>query len=329
MNKIKKFIKTSPVLAIILGLVLAGGASAALLTVYVTLNGEAQVEQSVVFCQDDYMNHSYVVGGGINPIAGNTYTNEEDCIRNRSYTTAPVEFVTTSCIWGSGVCVNNPSHIEEGITTTYWNTVVLEDKDIDWNIKNSQNQWEKDIQGTLKYELAASEFNYEFGADVLAADTEYSLIYYADYDERFDQWGGDNPGVLIGTFTSDESGHITTDGVVSVDLGMDLPTAPDWNQTAEANYCDKNNKLDDFELCRGAKVWLVKSDNYNENTVVGWNPEDFLFETDMMVYNDTDVDGLGLYLSEGSMPGFFVKNAFDVKTAPNKYRIVTEIKPVQ
>ena len=58
-----------------------------------------------------------------------------------------------------------------------------------------------------------------------------------------------------------------------MDLGMDFPHPDD------ANYLD------------GAKVWLVLSDDYDGATcqMNGWNPTEYLFEYDLISYNDTDI----------------------------------------
>lgn len=120
--------------------------------------------------------------------------------------------------------------------------------------------------GKMKYNLSGPEFAFVFNGHGLEADTEYSFIYYAD------PWPGDNPGALIASGTTNRGGVINLVG--SVDLGMDLPDPDD------ENYED------------GAKIWLVLSDDYDEeNTeMVAWNPTEYLFEYDLITYDDTDVE---------------------------------------
>jgi hypothetical protein len=135
--------------------------------------------------------------------------------------------------------------------------------------------WEKDpatwgivedgAWGKLKYNLERPEFDFVFNGHGLEIDTDYSLIYYAD------PWPGDNPGALIASGTSNDEGDIHLGG--SMDLGMDLP------DSADANYPD------------GAKIWLVLSSDYAATgcKMTGWNPTEYVFEYDLITYNDTDV----------------------------------------
>jgi len=126
--------------------------------------------------------------------------------------------------------------------------------------------------GHLKYKTAADDFTYTFDASGLTANTDYSLIYYAD------PWPGDGTdhttGALIGTFKSDGSGNIvSTPG--SINLGTDLPNSKDKN----------------FGV--GAKIWLVLSADYSTTTLgaqghmTAWNPTGYLFETHLINYHDT------------------------------------------
>lgn len=139
--------------------------------------------------------------------------------------------------------------------------------------------------GTLTYETSGSEFEYTFEAKGLLVDGSYSLIYYADQQNRFTNWGGNSPGAVIGTF-------IATGGVIasmsgSVNLGMDLPAADDWNAVASPDYC---GSPDLYNTCTGAKIWLVPSADYNAGTkeLTAWNPANYLFETDLIIYSDTN-----------------------------------------
>jgi hypothetical protein len=119
--------------------------------------------------------------------------------------------------------------------------------------------------GKMKYKLAGRTFRFVFNGHGLEPKTEYSLIYYAD------PWPGNNPGALIASGTSNRGGNIHLAG--SPDLGMDLPDA------ADENYPD------------GAKIWLVLSDDYDEtNTkMADWNPTEYLFEHNLITFDDTDV----------------------------------------
>ena len=118
---------------------------------------------------------------------------------------------------------------------------------------------------TLTWQGDGPTFNYTLTAQSLPINTPYSLIYYAD------PFPGNNPGKLIGTYTTDGSGGINS-GAQVIDLGMDLP-AP-----ADANFGT------------GAKIWLIPSANYTGTSVSPWAPDDnWLFEGNVYIhYNDTD-----------------------------------------
>lgn len=112
-------------------------------------------------------------------------------------------------------------------------------------------------------------FNYTLNAQGLTPSTSYSLIYYAD------GWPGNNPGAFIGAHTTDASGNIVS-GAGNPNLGVDLPTLPDGN------------------FAVGAKIWLVRSSDYNSGTpstgpMTAWNPSQYLFEGNVYInYNDTN-----------------------------------------
>lgn len=46
---------------------------------------------------------------------------------------------------------------------------------------------------------------------------------------------------------------------------------------------------DDENYPDGAKIWLVPSSDYGNTGVIGWNPAKYLFEHDLITYDDTDV----------------------------------------
>jgi len=136
----------------------------------------------------------------------------------------------------------------------------LVQKDVNWDIIDSQTG------GLLQYTPEGQEFGYCFTGFGLVANTAYSLIYYADYADP-SLWGGDNPGALIASGVSNSIGGLYLIG--SVNLGIDLPSAPDVNG--------------------GAKIWLVPSSCYDamNKKVITWNPNSFLFEANLIRYNYT------------------------------------------
>jgi predicted ribosomally synthesized peptide with SipW-like signal peptide len=112
-------------------------------------------------------------------------------------------------------------------------------------------------------DTSASTFSYQLYAYGLNPSTSYDLIYYAD------PYPGDNPGALIGTHSTGTGGNINGQSG-NPDLNMDLPDPADGN------------------FPTGAKIWLVLDTAYSTK-IDSWQPEEFLFETVLIKYDDTDV----------------------------------------
>ena len=164
---------------------------------------------------------------------------------------------------------------DSGISGAY---VILIAKDTTWQpIPNG-------AAGYLFYEPVATTFNYNFKAYKLEPNTNYSLIYYADFVDRYNQWGGNNPGALIAVGQSNSVGTLILTG--STELSMCLPCQPDAN-IAIHNY---SGAPDYYAHAFGAKIWLVPSDCYDAmaSQVITWSPTRFLFETDLIAYIDID-----------------------------------------
>lgn len=156
-------------------------------------------------------------------------------------------------------------------------TLILENKDSNWDIISDDG-----IQATLTFDTVANTFNYDLMANGLTPETEYVLIYYADYEDRMNNWGGDNPGAHISTFITDGSGNVDISG--SVNLDMNLPSEPDAN----IDIHDYSVAPDNYAHGHGAKIWIVPLADYDVDNkkVINWNPDAFLFETDLVIYLD-------------------------------------------
>ena len=178
-----------------------------------------------------------------------------------------------------------------------YSKLVLENKDASWNIILDPTG------GILDYNASGPTFDYQFQATGLTPSIDYSLIYYADQPDRYVNWGGDNPGALIATFTTDGSGNIAaTTG--SKDLDMNLPCPPDANM--DINNHDYSGSPDFYLHATGAKIWLVPTSALptpypDDGGWAFWGPLGILFETDLIWYNDTDVAspvvGLGVFMA--------------------------------
>ena len=258
------------VMALAVAVTLVG---ASVLTSYGEQKVTATVKQSIVFDgkeDNSAVEHSFEIFGGCIKCI-------KEIIKNRACMKGVVDFQTTY----------SPGLTDNEITTTIYQvpqftTLILEDKDpTTWQpISNG-------IQATLTFETMKTTFDYEFNATGLQVNTGYVLIYYADFEDRYNNWGGNNPGALIGTFTTGESGNIpATSG--SINLAMNLPSEPDAN-IAIHNYSGGD---DNYEHAHGAKIWLVPLTDYNvgEKRVINWNPNNFLFETDLIGYSDCNIE---------------------------------------
>jgi len=313
-KKIEILGKTIPVTVIAL-LLIAGAGTAALLSYYGVISGTANVEQSVVFGDGD-TTKSF----SFSPVtAGNTILDEFK-LWNKAEDPVGVEFETTiEASYDGDECSGTA---EDAITTEYLSVLELSSKT--YTDINDPSTWETtdDREATLTYKLVSDCFEYELEASGLEANTEYSMIYYADRQDRFENWGGDNPGRLLGTFTSNNDGEYSTSDFVTSSVCIDLPASSDWNANSEADYCVSDN----YESCRGAKVWIVPSGDYDSGVkkLTAWNPDNYLYETDLITF-DAGLDGLNIYNGKIELN---VENSFHEAACPGDYTVTTEIVPV-
>jgi len=114
--------------------------------------------------------------------------------------------------------------------------------------------------GKMKYNLSGPEFDFVFNGHELEPGEDYTLIYYPD------PWPGTDL-IQLGSDIANEEGHVHI--AESVNTG-DLPAEDDQN------YSD------------GAKIWLILSSDCDEENMTGWNPTEYLFEYDLITFDDTD-----------------------------------------
>lgn len=311
--------KTKIIAVLIALVVLAGVGSAALLTYYNEMEGTADVLQSIIVDGNDHTTMTmYTIGSSA--VAGNTYIDGPFPIENRADITGYIKFATSQEANYGGSYVD----ASDAVTTTYFANVTLENKDSSWNIVSDG------IGGELTFELADNDFKYDFVGVAPLVNTEYCLIYYADEPNRFVNWGGDNPGKLIGAGTSDATGYLCIGNGV-VNLEMDMPKSPDYNGDYDTNLCnlDRPNYCgapDSYDMCTGAKVWLVPCSDYTEPALTAWNPTTYLFETDLITYDDTSVTE-NLFVGGNSKFDMYIKNTFDIAAVPGMYKITTTVSP--
>ena len=125
---------------------------------------------------------------------------------------------------------------------------------------------EDGARGKLRYNLSGDEFKYKFKGHKLESKTDYSLIYYPEPQTTW-PWGV----TIIDGGVTNKGGKIKLAG--SVDLRMDL-----------------DGPADEYNPDGGAKIWLVLTADINAlSQLEGWNPTEYLFENNLIKYDDTDV----------------------------------------
>ena len=114
--------------------------------------------------------------------------------------------------------------------------------------------------GKMKYHLSGPMFDFVFNGHGLEPGSDYTLIYYPD------PWPGARL-ICLGSGIANEEGNVHIMG--NVDTG-DLPASLDTNP--------------------GAKIWLVLSGDVDceSQKMVGWTPAEYLFEYDLITFDDTD-----------------------------------------
>jgi hypothetical protein len=170
-------------------------------------------------------------------------------------------------------------------------SVSCEGKDLILILENKNSTWgiiEDGVKATLKYDSIGLTFKGTLTTTGLSEETNYSLIYYPDKEDRSDplKWNGEG-GKVIATFEGD-----VTDLAIDNNLGINLPNAGDWNIAPSPDYCDYHNTFDDYEHCSGAKIWIVKTDDLTSGNLplINWNPTAWLFETDLITYTQDERD---------------------------------------
>lgn len=259
--------------------------SAALLTVYGTITGSATVEQSVVLTP---VNPVFTFPGD-SFVTGKSFTDCGYSVKNHAEVEAPVKLVIDQ----------QPSDVSgipgevAGIDTEVYGVLELTKKDTtSWTPTGDKIE--------ITYTIVGNTFV------ATGVPTGYTLIYYKDHEEN----AGDAERLTV----LGESG-----GFVS-----SIPHANDWNIGPLANYCD--NTYDNYEHCKGAKIWAVPDGNIDTSGSLIWsNPEDFYFETDLIVYSDSTLGEITLPAGGGF--DFCVDNSFALDLVPDTYTIDVSIVP--
>ena len=142
----------------------------------------------------------------------------------------------------------------------------------DWSIVED-GAW-----GKMTYRPSGKTLRYVFTGHGLEPGVAYTLIYYPD------PWPGDGL-VCLGSATANPGGQVhIRDRVDEIDIPMD---GDENAQSTEGEENDEDSKV-------GGKIWLVLSedvdceDDEDGTKMVAWNPTEYLFEYDLITFDDTD-----------------------------------------
>jgi hypothetical protein len=166
-----------------------------------------------------------------------------------------------------------------GLTQVVFLAQKITGQDTDW-----KSGWDVDEGGAwacVQYSPVGSTF--DFSIETSLSSGNYSLVYYADSSDGSGE--SDFPVKVIHGWTStdDIDGEYSGD-----DIDTSLPVYDDWNR-AENDYYES----DGYAHPHGAKLWLVPTAAIGEDGSLAWGDmADFLFETDLITYVDTEC---GLY----------------------------------
>jgi len=168
-----------------------------------------------------------------------------------------------------------------GIEVVYNGELVLTKKDTtDWTATGTPI--------TITYTIIGDSF------EVSGVPEGYTLIYYKDNEANVD-----------------DAERLTVLGEVG-STSENLPHSNDWNAGDLADYCDLANGYDDYDSCRGAKLWAVPDANIVGGDLVWENPEEFYFETNLIqfnsdgiitIYEDSNIDLIPVYSITASSVG--------------------------
>lgn len=136
-------------------------------------------------------------------------------------------------------------------------TAILENKDqvAPWRVLGEDGK-----QGTLTYGVKDDKFNFSFTGTAPLASTPYSLIVYKEPFSTPADSAWPRSVIILGSATSDGSGVVPTISG-STELSTDL---------------------------LNSKIWLVKSSDLTGSTMSAWNGADYLLDTGLIDYYDTN-----------------------------------------
>jgi len=141
----------------------------------------------------------------------------------------------------------------EGIDVSYKGTLELNKKDSEWSAIGDPIE--------IEYTIVGDEF------EVTGVQEGYTAIYYKDeVVELGERIANPQPAIsIVGT--------------------GNLPETDDANWDELANYCDLANGVDNYNQCKGAKIWVVLTTDITGGTLNWANMANYYYELDLIQYN--------------------------------------------
>ena len=195
----------------------------------------------------------------------------------------------------------------DGIETEIYGILKLTDKNVVFGISPWTAIGNKNA--TVKCTIVGDKFSAEVISSNGITLENYTLIYYKDNSDRFNQ-----PAQAIKLNETTGS----------------LPYAEDGNLN-EYNYCGNSYQAnistgDNYEHCHGAKIWLVPTADISGGSLTWANAGDWLFETDLITYSATTSNVITLPANGGGF-NFCVENDFASGLVGDTYTVESQILP--
>jgi len=319
-KKIEIFGRKIPILAVLMALLIVGTASAAVTyfafsgTVAVTSpfsEGEGHEFEIMLNANDNAQKTFEIANGANTPILVELVTSiTADGLSDTSGIT--VEYCDEDGIMLSdldndekqelvispgGMFITVSVHTDANLDTdTYTiDTIAKSPVGVDFvGLTSKDIVWQPDgrMEGYVIYDISDPEFDFCIKVNGLQ-DEEYSLIYYVDQVNRYVNYGGINPSIVIATVEPGiYQGLEGTDIAFlnsAASVGHDLPHETDAN--SDSSNHDYRGAPDFYKTSTGAKLWLIPTASVDETNptnggtiITGWDASLYLYEYELVDY---------------------------------------------
>jgi len=196
----------------------------------------------------------------------------------------------------------------DDITTTYYSETNLRSGTLELSKKDSN--W-LPIGTKVSIEYSTDEDGNFIIENPENIPTDYILVYYKDEE-----------------FADDPTRMGTPAKAYEVNGDFAIPSKDEGNTKTDVDYCIT---IDNYEHCKGAKLWLVPEVEYNpiDNTLAwatGWK-DNYYFETDLLGWNEDNLLTNPITILAGEVRDFIIVTEFPVGVIPGSYTITTSVVP--